>query len=202
MDSDSKWGDPQDCQVEASFSGWYAKKVKVPEKRILGFLVQRAGEDTETVYGDFSTDRGEVVPDYLAADRKFKYRCGLIKAINVLSGSASMMTLYLDGFPNVLLNVANTEFGFDLRLENGPVAEIVYGGHCTRRGKMLHGRKDSFVSLIFKDQEQMREFVVATTTTPDPEQKTVYRSSGRRASGGSLLWPLAAGVLIGMSVGD
>lgn len=203
MSNDSKWGDPRDCQIEASFSGGYTKEVEVPEKRILGFTVREAGKKKVTVYGNFSTDEGDIVPDDVGAHRKFKYRCGLIKAINVFSGSKSKVTMYLDGFPNVILDVGNTEFKFDPQLENGPVAEIVYRGHCTRRGKMEYGRTDTFASLIFKDQSQMKEFVVATTTTPDPEQKTVYRSSGYRSSdSSSSLWPLAAGVLLGVVISD
>ncbi|MDO8496026.1 MAG: hypothetical protein Q7S43_01070 [bacterium] len=203
MSNDSKWGDPRDCQVEASFSGEYIKEVEVPEKRVLGFIVRDAGRKKVTTYGNLSTDKGDIVPDDVEAHRKFKYRCGLIKAINVFSGSKSTVTMYLDGFPNVILDVGNTEFKFDPQLENGPVAEIIYRGHCTRRGKMLYGRNDTFASLIFKDQNQMKEFIVATTTTPDPEQKTVYRSSGHRSSdSGSSLWPLAAGVLLGVAISD
>ncbi len=203
MNNDSKWGDPRDCQVEASFSGEYVKEVEVPERRVLGFLVRDARRKKVTAYGDISTDKGDIVPDDVEAHRKFQYRCGLIKAINVFSASESTVTMYLDGFPNVFLDVGDTEFRFDPQLENGPVTEITYQGHCTRRGKMPHGRRDIFASLIFKDQNQMKEFVVATTTTPDPKTETVYRSSGYRSSNmGSSLWPLAAGVLLGVTISE
>ena len=203
MSNDSKWGDPRDCQIDASATGDYVKEVEVSEMRIFGFVVREAGKRKVTVYGDFSTHKGDVVPDDVEAHRKFKHRCGLIKAINVFSGSKSTVTMYLDGFPNVILDAGNTEFKFDPQLDSGPVAEIVYRGHCTRRGSMSYGRTDIFASLIFKDQNQMREFVVATTTAPDPEQKTVYRSSGYCSSdSGSSLWPLAAGVLLGVAISD
>ena len=203
MSNDSKWGDPRDCQIKAEFSGRQTKEVDVPEKRILGFLVREAGKEKVVIHGYFSTEKNDVIPDDLEAQRKFKHRCGLIKAINVFSGSKSRMTMYLDGFPNVVLDVANTKFEFDPQLEDGPVAEITYGGFCTRRGEMKYGRRDSFVSLIFKNQDQMKEFVVATTTTPDPEQGATSRSSGHNSSNSdSSLWPLAAGIVLGVAMSD
>ena len=204
MSNDSRWGDPRDCQVGASFSGDFIKEVEVPEKRILGFVVRRASRKQVLIHVNLSMDRGDAVPDDVEADREFRYRCGLIKAVNVFSGDKSTMTMYLDGFPNVIIDVGNTEFRFDPQLENGPVAEILYRGRCTRRGKMPYGRINIFASLVFKDQTQMEKFVVATTTTPDPEQKqkmerhsgSSYRSSGS----GSPFWPLAAGVLLGVAI--
>lgn len=192
------------CQVGATFSGMRTKEIVVPEKRILGFVVRKAGTKKLTEYGHVSTYDGDVVPDDVEAMRKFKHRCGLIKTINVFSGEKSMMTIYLDGFPNVILDVGNTQFKFDPQLENGPTAEITYRGLCTRYGQMSQGRKDMFATLVFKNQEQMKEFVVATTTTPDPKEKIQYRSSspGYHNSSSSSLWPLAAGVLLGVAIGD
>lgn len=145
-------------------------------------------------------DKGDVVPDDVEAARVFKYRCGLIKAINVLSGSKSTVTMYLDGFHNIILDVGDTEFKFDSQLENGPVAEIIFQGYCTRRGKMSY-RETIFVFLIFKDQAQMKEFVVATTIAPDPEQEIKYHSYSS-PDGGSSLWPFAVGVLLGAAISD
>ncbi|OGY91076.1 MAG: hypothetical protein A3B31_01485 [Candidatus Komeilibacteria bacterium RIFCSPLOWO2_01_FULL_53_11] len=203
MSENSKWGDPREHQVEAFTTGRYKKEVDVPEKRFLGMVVRRAGKETVEAWGTHSTLDGAVFPDDVEVTRKFKHRCGLIKAVNVLSGSKSTMTLYLDGFHNVILGVENTEFKFDPQLENGPVADILYEEDCTRRGKMKSGRQDVFAAMIFKDQNQMREFVIATTTAPDPEQKTEYHA--RHVHHGSSdsvssVWPLAAGVLLGVAI--
>lgn len=203
MGKNSRWGDPRDCQIEASFHGEHVKEVEVPERRILGFVVRKAHKEKVAVYGKLSTGQGDVVPDDIVAFRRFKYRCGLIKAINVFSGSESWVTIYLDGFPNVVLHVSGTEFKFDPQLKSGPVAEITYEGECTRHGEILSYERTNFASLIFKDQDQMREFVVATTTARNPGQETVYRSSDSGSSdSSSLLWPLAAGVFLGVAISD
>jgi hypothetical protein len=111
------------------------------------------------------------------------------------------MTLYLDGFPNTLLDVVNTAFEFDSELEDGPVAEILYGGTCTKRGYIRNNNyygSSFYVSLIFRDEAQMRECVVATATVPDPEKETVYRSSSSSSSSGGA-WPFAIGYMLGRS---
>lgn len=201
MINDSIWGNPYDCQTDVSLiGGSYTKKVEVPEKRVFGFVVRKSSKKDVRVH----LNEGDMVPDDVEARRNFKYRCGLIKVINVFFGNESTMTIYLDGFRNIILDVRNTEFKFDPQLENGPVAEIFFQELCTRRGEISEGGTETFFAfLIFKDQDQMREFVVATTTTPDPEQKMVYHSSSYRNSrGSSSLWPLAAGVLLGVAISD
>lgn len=204
MNNDSKWGDPRDCQVKVFLESWecFTKEVEIPERRIFGVVVRKAGKRQEEVYGKDLKYKGGVIPDDAKAHRKFRYRCGLVKAINVLSGTKSTMTLYLDSFINTSLDLGKTEFRFDPQLEDGPVVEISYWGFCTRRGGMPNKLEMAFASLIFKDQNQMKEFVVAITTTPDPEQKMVYRSDESSDSGESCLWPFAAGVLLGTVISD
>jgi hypothetical protein len=135
----------------------------------------------------------ELVPDNEEAYREFRFRCGLIKAINVLSGQGSAMTLYLDGFPNGTLNMGQTEFRFDSTLEHGPVADITFKANCVRQDEARNATPTIiFASLVFKDRAQMELFVVAVATAPNQEKNVPLDSRG--TSG----WPLAAGVGFGM----
>lgn len=199
-DSNSRWGNSRDNQTKAYVNGDWMKTVEVPERLVFGIFKRKSYTKQERVH---SSDR-EPVPDEIEAYRTFKHRCALIKAVNVLSGSNSTLTLYLEGFSNMNMSIQGTSFVFDSEIGDTPVVDITFSGHCTRYGKMKHGYRDEFVSLIFRDKDQMKDFVVATTTAPDPERISSIRSSSgyHRSNEGSSLWPLAAGMAIGFTLGD
>lgn len=201
MDNHPKWGNPQDNQIKASFSGDLEEEVTVSRVSLLGITLRKAGKRKVKKYSKLSTEAGDTVPDGLEAWRTFKHRCGLIRAISVLSGSKSTVTIYLDGFTNLIIDIEKTEFKFDPELEDGPVAEIIYEARCTRHGNTKGNQKYLLVSLIFTSQEQMKDFVIATTTMPDPQGPT--SSSPRRSYGGgddSSLLPVAAAFVIGSAI--
>ena len=203
MSNKSNRTDTRACQTEATCSGYQTIEVEIPERRILGFVVRKAYKNEVTEKRNLSTEKGDVISDDMIANRTFVYRCGLIKAINVLSGSSSSMTLYLDGFSNMNTSIDNTKFKFDSKLENGPVVDITLKGWCTRYGDMSGGRRDE-ICLVFRDQDQMKEFVLATTSAPEPEQSTVSASpyNYARPSSDVSLWPLVAGVVLGVALSE
>lgn len=203
MSSGSKWGNPRDNQIEATVYGPYNETITIPEVRFLGFAIRKERHEEVAKYQDRSTVQGDEIPDDISASRKFKFRCGLIKAINSFSGDHSGMTLYLDGFPNVFLGIGNIEFQFDPELTEEPIAEIIFSGHGTRKGKFERGRKDEYAFLIFKDRDQMRQFVIATHSGSNPGQVHQSGSLGSDCgrNRGDDMWPLAAvaGLAIGMA---
>jgi len=169
----------------------------------LGVIVRRARVKVQKVEGWHRTSNGDEIPDDAFAYRRFRHRCGLIKAINVFSGSSSDCMLYLDGFGNAKISMGATGFLFDSDLEDGPVVDVFFEGECTRGGPVKSRYKVDTVSMIFKDRDQMKKYLMAIITTPDPEQRTSRRSIRRsRVSSGDddSLWPLAAGVAIGVLI--
>ncbi len=159
MRSDSKWGNPFENQVEATFYGPFEKEIDIPERRILGWVISKARRETVSRCGNLSTANGDMIPDDARADRKFKFRCGLIKAINVVDpDSTTRLILYLDGFPNVELNIVCTAFNFDPNLEGDPVVDILFSGSCPRKGGIDYG-ETNFATLVFKDRDQLGRFV-------------------------------------------
>jgi hypothetical protein len=195
-------GDPRAKQVRAEAGRAYGshvmKKVSRPARRFLWITIL-PGYDEE-IEVDLDTRKGDEMPDDVRGVRVFEYTCGLIKAVNSVAGNHSGMTLYLDGFPNAHLSVANTRFKFDPALENGPVAEIRFRGFGTRYGEFEHGRTDEFVTLIFKDEAQMRSSVVAVAATPAPETSIDLPMMSSLPQSGFDLWPVAAGALIAFGI--
>lgn len=185
----NKWGNPRANQVSARYSTY----VKKPDTILFFIPVERE------VYTTFDTKNGDEVPDDVKAKRTFLFTCGLIKAINVLAGTKSVMTLYLDGFSNVDLTIGNTAFEFDPELEE-PTATLLFESEGKRFEQT--SRTDKFVTMTFRDREQMQEYVIATTTEPDPKKVTRYRSrnSSGMDSGSSALWPLAVGIGVGIAL--
>jgi len=189
MATENKWGNPRAHQIRASYRG----HKEVPRSAFFGQI-----RWTEQVSCQLDTANGDEVPaDDIEARRTYKYTCGLIKAINVLSGSKSVFTLYVDGFSNVDLSIGNTKFEFDPDLEE-PTVTLTFTSVGTRH-EATH-RTDDFAVLTFRDQAQMREYVLAVTTTPDPEKirRGGYHSYSSPSNGDCGLWPLAAGVAVGV----
>jgi len=183
-----KWGNSRDCQISASYVTTIEVEVEV--SAVTWFGGGRICKEKQSRQVRLSTVNGQTVPDDAFGQREFKYRCGLIKAINVLAGSRSRVTLYLDGFSNVAIDIGNTEFVFDDQLEE-PVAEITFSGECTRYGVMPSGRTDNFVTMIFKDKEQMMEYFVATVSHPDSDKQVVRKNSSDPRRVRRSYWPFS-----------
>ena len=196
MKRNKDWGNLQDNQTQAVYIGY--RRVHVPEKRIWGIRVRKARWKTGELPEKFDTANGDQVPDDVEATRTYLFRCGLIKAINVLS-TRSRFILYLDGYRNMDVSTGQIRLKFDDGLDDGPVAEICISAECTRYGEMFWNKEHHYVNLIFKDEDQMRATLIAVPVNSTPDSDPEYSSSTRKSSGDCSAWPLvaAAGFFLG-----
>jgi hypothetical protein len=187
------WSDRRDVQLEASFHGPRLVTREVPGWKFLGFIP--IGPKTESDW-EHQVLTGDQVPDDLFAVRTFLSQAPVIKVINVLSGSRSTLSIYLEGRESWNMDLSDMAFVFDTNHDGPPTFEVIFQGSCTRTGPMEFTANILARRLIFRDRAQMEEYLIATTTSPDPATRTVHHRP-HRSTGGPSLWPLAAGVALG-----
>jgi hypothetical protein len=197
--TDAKWGSTRTNQISTEGGYNHNWEEEHPAIQIAGFTLLKARKVQKSEWRHTTKDKG--APDEAHVKRRFRYRCGLFRAINVLSSKASSMTLYLEGHRNLHIDIGATEFVInpveDERLADGPIAEIDFTGMGPRYGNLEWTRIDE-VRLLFFDKEQMERTVVAVTVAPDGETRVVHHASAASSSSGdSGLLPLAAGVMLG-----
>lgn len=193
----SKWGDPRADQIEVSARGDWSEPARRPARKLFGVTLRPARIVMVKKYGDIPARH--ITDDRDECKRVFRFRCGLIKAINVV-GEKSTYLLYLEGYHNIQIPADAVRFDFNPEAEScHSLATIVFTGWGTRHGA-LRGYQVHSVDLQFRDEQQLREHLVAVpASTPRPEKSAPQQIRHIHQSG-SDVWPFVAGLALGIAI--
>ena len=164
----SRWGNPRDNQLSAEKSASAYKK------------------------------KSEVLDEEKDVHRSFRFRCSLIKALNLIGHEVSDAQLYLDGYDNLRLSSGRVSFNFVQKPTSEgelPVVDVYFNGYGSRWGRLRHYAVTS-VTIWFKDREQFEQYVTAVILPAEkpavmpPHVKKVVKS-------GDSLTPFLVGLGLG-----
>ncbi len=201
----SKWGNPRANQISASVSGYLKTTVPVPEVKIFGWVLRKASTQEVGEYCSFDTEKGQAVPDDMRGERKFLYRCELIRTLTLLGAEQSYMQVFLDGYSNlrvpssiVTLNIGVA--GSD-KLD-APLADVLFKGSGKRYGSLTQ-YEILRVTLWFKDRAQFNQYVAAVVVpAPAPKPAVHHHHTTVDRSDDNILPALVIGGLIGLALSD
>lgn len=155
-------------------------KIFIPKLTILGITLRQSSEKMIDEEVRLSTEKGDIISDDLMAQRTFKCRTELFKAIKE---GLRAVELHVSGFSPIRLHQNDVKFVMDQQL-NGPIAEFLVTGYCTRKGNHDDWAREGKVTLFFKDQQQMKDYLEIVWP---PEQQNITAYDTSKSSG---LWGL------------
>jgi hypothetical protein len=179
---------------ERSADEYYVEENR-PAVYFLGFIpMLPARKVSVRCLGPLSTAKGDTVPKHLIESRRYEQYSRLIKAVNVMSSKASAFTIYRANASVMSADAGMVSIFFDDTIEE-PLVRTMW----TKYVEYESISKFS-VNLIFKDEEQMRKFLIAVPVSPDPEQRSSISSGSAHPIDSSSMWPLAAGIALGVAL--
>lgn len=183
-------------QHRVTFKGSLLRDVDVGELRIFGVLLRRASKKQKYVYGEYSTSKGDHIPDDVDAWREIKASSTLIGGVALFSKGQAEFNLFIHGI-SVNLETDAVNFTLNKDMVGLPKATLYFRqGIGPRKGPFNHGKGIYAVDLEFRDREQIGQYLKMHFFDSKKEKEVTVVEGG---DSGSLL-PLVAGLAIGALV--
>lgn len=189
----SRWGNPRDNQIKASYTGYVDEVVKYKNWR--GMEKTRIQKNHQCL----STEKGDQIDDdFDGAEREFSHKCGLVQMVLLMAESAKMVLIF-DGYSQEQLPCGRVYLNInpaDEELKEQPVASIRFKGRGPRYGR-LYAYEVISVKLWFSSRAQIKEYL--TIAVPSPKPKTVKETKIVHQDDDSIV-PFLAGAAVGAMI--
>lgn len=130
-----------------------------PEIKLFGRTIRKKTKVKNTEWRRLSTQRGDKVENYEKARREFIYTGQLLRFITTSNGRYTTCTLFTNNLPG--LTSAPQNFTIITKNVAEPTVSLKISGVGTT--KSLRDVEISDVVIVFRDQEQLKDFHKITT---------------------------------------